>query len=435
MTQIFFRPLIRLSCTVALGAILLTPPAFAQEGDRSYKLGPRETLMIRVGQWDAVEGTYAAWTDLNGTYIISPDGRVSLPLAGEVPAEGLTTTELARAISAQLANRVGYGDQIEATVEILEFRPIYVLGGVRNPGAYPFSPGLTVLQALGLAGGLEREPSTFLRAERNTMTSLGNYEVLQLDLLRRLATVARLQAELDEQEPETPEELASTPFGAELMAREGEIKAARDAALQSSLSQLDSLERLLAQQIEALEEQIILRGRQLELAEEELESTATLVERGLSVASRRAALESQVAEQQVRRLELDTARLNAEQRLNEAGREKLDLVNNRRREIVENIRAERSAIEELRVRMRTEAALYAESTRFEDGFVRAEGLGAPVMEVTRRVNGEVQMITASRSEELLPGDVLELRIPDLEETPASAAPRPGAMQPASLSSN
>lgn len=395
-----------------------------------YLLGPRDTLTVRVGQWDAVLGAYSAWTDVSGTYQVSPDGSIALPLAGQIRAAGRSTTELSEDIAQRLGERLGLRDQIDAAVEITEFRPVYVVGAVNRPGAYPWTPGLTVLQALGLAGGMERSDSLFLRTDRTALTSLGSYEVLRLQLLRRLATAARLQAELEETEIEVPPELSEAAFGTELMQREREIKAARDAALESSLAQIADLEGLLAEQIERLGEQLVLRQRQLDLAEEELQNTADLVERGLSVASNRSALERLVADQQVRMLELETARLNAEQKLNEAGRDRLDIINNRRREVVEAVRAERTEIEELRVRMRTEAALYAEATRYEDGFIAPEGMGAPVLELTRRRGGETTVTEVTRMDEMQPGDVLEVRIPLLDDpTPGAAGGRPAAEAP------
>lgn len=414
-------PLTALRTSVA--AILLTLAssggAFAQS-DSSYLLGPRDTLNVRIGQWDAMEGLYTGWADVSGAYQVAPDGTVAIPLAGNIQAEGRTTSDLAREIAQRMAERVGLRDQIDASIDILEFRPVYLVGGVNSPGAYPFTPGLTVFQALGLAGGLERADRTFLRAERAALTSLGSYEVIRLQLLRRLATAARLEAELNDTEIVVPPELAEAPFGAELIERERQIKEARDRALESSLSQIDSLEVLLSEQIERMSEQLVLRTRQLESAQEELENTAALVERGLSVASNRSALERLVADQQVRSLELETARLNAEQRLNEVGRERSDIINAQQRDIVEAIRMERSEIEELRVRLRTEAALYAEATRYEDGFISTEGMGAPVMEVTRRQDGETVTMTVARHDLLEPGDVLEVRLPLLEGSALNA---------------
>lgn len=385
--------------------LLLAPPLRAED----YVLGPLDVLMVRVGHWDLTEGVYVPWEGLGGEYAVGPDGTLSLPIAGTVPAAGRRLDDTAAAIAEALRTRVASRDEVQVAVEIARYRPVYVLGAVRTPGAYPFQPGLTVLQAIGLAGGMSQAGVEFQRNERSALASLGNYEVINLGLLQALATEARLEAESDGRDGvETPPELAQAPLGEELMAREREIFAARRATLDSALAQIDELEALLERQIAQLADQTALRERQLELADEELANITDLVERGLTTAARRIELDSRVADQEIRLLELGTARLNAEQRLNEARRERSDLVNARAREVAEELLDARARIAELRIRMRTEAALYAEATQYEDGYVRLEGIGAPVLELTR--DGAAPVVV-DRADTLRPGDVLELVVP------------------------
>ncbi|ATX67118.1 polysaccharide biosynthesis/export family protein [Roseinatronobacter bogoriensis] len=392
-----------------LQAILMVL-AFASAGQaENYVLGPQDVVMIRVGHWDAVEGTYVSWTDMNGEYTVAPDGTLGLPLAGRVAAAGQTPEQISVEIAAAFRNQLVSREEVQVTVDMVQFRPVYVLGAVRTPGAYAYTPGLTVFQAIGLAGGMAQGRVEFQRNARTALASLGNYEVLNLALLRRLATEARLIAENeDSDEIEIPTQLRNASIGNELMAREREIFAARQAALASALSQLDGLEALLEQQIEQMTVQVALRERQLELATEELDNISDLVARGLSVAGRRIELESRVADQEVRLLELATARLNAEQRLNEAGRERLDLVNTRAREVAEQLLTVRSEIEEYRIRISTEAALYAEATQYEDGYTQMDGLGAPDIMLTR---GDAEPVPVTRTDRMQPGDVLELVVP------------------------
>ncbi|MFU8897779.1 MAG: polysaccharide biosynthesis/export family protein [Roseinatronobacter sp.] len=388
-----------------LVVLALTSGARAAE----YVLGPQDVVMVRVGHWDAVLGAYVAWTDMNGEYTVTPDGALALPLAGRIMAAGQDAGTVATTIATALRNQLVSREEVQVTVDVVGYRPVYVLGAVRTPGAYPYAPGMTVLQAIGLAGGLSQARVEFQRNARTALASLGNYEVLSLALQRRLATEARLVAETDGQgRVEMPPDLEGTGMGTELMAREREIFAARNAALASALSQLDGLERLLQQQIEQMTSQVALRERQLDLATEEMDNITDLVARGLSVAARRIELESRVADQEVRLLELATARLNAEQRLNEVRRERLDLVNTRAREVAEQLLTIRTEIAEYRIRLRTEAALYAEATQYEDGYMQMEGLGSPDMMLTR---GNADAVPVARSDMIQPGDVLELVLP------------------------
>lgn len=88
---------------------------------------------------------------LSGEFEIDPSGYVSVPLAGTVPAAGLTKLELEQSLSAKFKSN--YLRDPKVTVDVASFRPIYVLGEVQKPGAYPYQSGLNVVSALAVAGG------------------------------------------------------------------------------------------------------------------------------------------------------------------------------------------------------------------------------------------------------------------------------------------
>ena len=417
------RPTAGKACASLLFAVGLTVGGMftavnveAQEDGR-YRLGARDKLMVRVGRWDAATGVYEGWVDVGGEYLVGPDGTVSLPLIGNIAASGLTPSELAEEISTRLQQRVGFSDELEASVEILEFRPVYVVGAVNNPGSYPFVPGLTVIQAIGLAGGIESLDGVFLRAERSALEALGNYEVSRLQLWRTLALEARLESELqDREDVPMPEALADAPMADALIETERALKEARDEAFHSSLSQIESLEALLREQIASLGEQIILRERQVELARKELEGVDKLMDKGLTVASRQSELGRTLADLEANMLENETAKLRAEQQLNEAGRDRLDLINERRREIVESLRDARSEIAALQVKLRTESALFAEASRYGTGYYRPDDTGSPTYSVIRRTERGIESLDVDRTASLIPGDVLEVQPPELPDT-------------------
>src|SRR5207237_197665 len=81
------------------------------------------------------------------------DGKISFPLIGEVQAAGLTASQLTEAVTKELSKSVKNPNVTVVVKEIRSFR-IFVLGRVAKPGAYAIKPGLPVLQALTLAGGL-----------------------------------------------------------------------------------------------------------------------------------------------------------------------------------------------------------------------------------------------------------------------------------------
>ena len=113
-------------------------------GDRAgsdYRLGPNDrTRIIVYGQ-----------PNLTGEFVLDGSGNLAFPLIGNVPANGMTPTELQRAIAAKLDP--DYLHNPSVSVEVASRRPFYVVGEVQKPGSYPFVTDMTVLNAIATAGG------------------------------------------------------------------------------------------------------------------------------------------------------------------------------------------------------------------------------------------------------------------------------------------
>jgi len=88
---------------------------------------------------------------LTGEFVISPAGTISFPLIGEVKAAGLPAAEIQKALTTALAD--GYVLNPRVTVDVANFRPVYILGEVNKPGEYPYAIGLTVRGAVAKADG------------------------------------------------------------------------------------------------------------------------------------------------------------------------------------------------------------------------------------------------------------------------------------------
>ncbi|MCP9439376.1 MAG: polysaccharide biosynthesis/export family protein [Nitrospira sp.] len=107
-----------------------------------YIIGPEDVLDVNV--WKN--------TDLSRTVLVRPDGKISLPLIGDVVAVGMTATQLADAISERL-KEYKENPQVSIVVKEINSYAIYVLGEVAHPGKYPLKSKTTLLQAITLAGG------------------------------------------------------------------------------------------------------------------------------------------------------------------------------------------------------------------------------------------------------------------------------------------
>lgn len=127
-----------------LGAAPVDPAAAAAE----YQLSAGDKVRIIV---------YNEPT-LSNEFTIGSDGMLSFPLIGSINAAGRTTSQLNDEMTQRLG--AGYLKSPRLSVEVLTFRPFYILGEVQKAGQYPYAPGMTVLNAVATAGGFS------YRAER-----------------------------------------------------------------------------------------------------------------------------------------------------------------------------------------------------------------------------------------------------------------------------
>jgi len=88
---------------------------------------------------------------LTGEYVISSGGNLTFPLIGTVKATDQTVESLQKVITGKLND--GYVNNAQVSIQVVSFRPFYILGEVNRPGEYPVSTGLTLGQAVAAAGG------------------------------------------------------------------------------------------------------------------------------------------------------------------------------------------------------------------------------------------------------------------------------------------
>lgn len=134
-----------LALLLALGALLPAATAWAAA---DYRLAAGDELRIKVFDNE----------DISGEYQIDAAGNVNFPLVGQVKAAGLTVDQFSQDLTQRL--NADYLVDPKVSVEVLNFRPIFVIGQVNTPGSYSYQPGMTVRQAVALAGGYTRRAST-----------------------------------------------------------------------------------------------------------------------------------------------------------------------------------------------------------------------------------------------------------------------------------
>ena len=136
---------------------------------QDYFIQERDMLKIQVYEHP----------DLSVSVRVSGDGLITFPLLGQIKVVGFTEKQVERILTDQLSN--GYIINPQVTVLVEEYKDhYYITGEVRNPGAYPYHEGMTVIKAIILAGGMTKSAKAkkikIMRSEEGTNNPNNNKE-------------------------------------------------------------------------------------------------------------------------------------------------------------------------------------------------------------------------------------------------------------------
>lgn len=401
--------------TLALAAVFAAALSGPAAGE-PYRLGVQDRLRIKVIDWRAGKGEYHEWEVISAEYMVNPAGAISLPLVGEVKAEGRTTEELAASVSDQLQKRVGptIGKPL-TSVEIVTFRPVYVLGNVEHPGEYAFRPGLTVMQTVGIAGGFYRMTDAgLLRLERDRIAAMGEREAARIGLRRALVRRGRLEAELNGADTiETPQELNGDPEAVPLMAQETATMKARSQQLKLQLNALNDLKALFAQEVKSLADKTASQNREIDLARRELTSYAALSAKGLAVSSRDFLLQRTLVELEGRLLDIEANSLHAMQEMRKSEQQAADLQEARRTTIVAELNDIQASIDQFTAKLATARALISEASVTAPRLALERSTNAarvPSYAISRNKDGRTVQMSAEETTRVEPGDVVRVEV-------------------------
>jgi polysaccharide export outer membrane protein/exopolysaccharide production protein ExoF len=336
-----------------------------------------------------------------------------------VRAAGSTTSDLAELIGSTLKSRIGLVEKPDVSIEVTQFRPFYIVGQVQKPGEYFYRPGMTVLQAMSVAGGLLRAADAAgSRLEREIISSKGELELLANELSALMARKARLDTELKRAEAiEYPQPLLdrqNEPFIRQAMEQERLIFESRKEGLETQLKALKQLKTFLEREVVSLSGQVGTHNTQLKLLKEELASVVTLSDKGLATAPRRLALERNVAQLEGEGMRMDSTLLRARQEISKTEIAILELDNKRSTEVTVELQQAQVNIERLSQKMETaERLLYESEVIAPRYFLDAgrPGRSRPLYTISRAVDGRVTEIPATESMIVEPGDTVKVDMP------------------------
>jgi len=391
---------------------LILRAAYAADGG-DYLFEPADQLRLKVVEWQASDSSFRDLTALDGLYDVSAAGTISVPFLGSMQVEGKDAQSVGDAISQGLTQKLGLASTISASVEIAQYRPIYVAGVVTKAGQYPFEPGLNVLKAVALGGGLFNQDTDFT-ASSDFLTAKGQYDQALVQQAHLIAAKARLEAERSgNQSLATPPEISGNPNAVSIMATESDALRIDSSLYVSDLSSLDAQKSLLNSEIVSLGKKADAQVLQQSLLQQELKSITGLAAQGLAVNSQVLDLRQQLADVQSRMLDTDLAALNAKKDLASAGVQQQVITNKHDLAIDQSLSDTNQQLADLQAQINTarqkmlDATIRsARSIAYSDEHI----LPTVVYSISRQSDDGQQEFTAADSTPVLPGDVVKVSI-------------------------
>jgi polysaccharide export outer membrane protein len=379
-------------------------------------------MAIAVVQWNPSKGEYQRWDALGGTFVVSPDGTIGLPVIGRLQVDDKSSAEVAARIAAELRDRAGLLSTPEVTVEIAEYPPIYIVGAVTTPGAYQFRPDLTVLQALAVAGGRYRISAERIGQEMLTLPS--DLATVRADSLRLMGRIARLQAEMaGRDEILFPPELTDDPdshLASDVVALERSVFAARTAEMTRQLTTLAELRDMYNKETKNLTAKSAASDEEIDLAQKELSGVEKLVEKGIATVSRRSELRRTVTEIKARRLDEDSQMLRAQQSLSDATRQEFGIRDQRQTAVATELQSAQADLARLRTREEALRQLLLVGRGSAQSQV-PDDRSELRFTIVRQTKAGAKELAASELTPLVPGDVVKVEV-DNQGSPETSRP-------------
>jgi exopolysaccharide production protein ExoF len=387
----------------------------AYAGSDVFRLKPETRVKVGVVEWLPSTGEYKEWTALNGEYVVTPEGTISIPMIGEVNVDDKTTSEVAGEIGDTLKQITGLSQPPVASVQVIKYPMIYVSGSVEKAGELEYKPGLTVKQAIAMAGGREKRTNpTGEYSNTQQISYAGELNRMELQLKQLSARRARLIAELNDKPTiDFPPDLLAAPDGSpvqQIVASENTLFTARGDALRHQLEAATDLETLLTNEISVLDEKMVTQDRQVKIAQDELDDISKLVDTKILTTSRKTSLERVVADMQSGKLDMVVASMQAKQKVSETQRDALNLKGQRKSDVGQELQATNVEIEDTKLKRTTTLQLLqiAGASVSKEQSLKAVDLQPMEYWLTHSGDdGDTQKVPEGAV--MQPGDVLDVR--------------------------
>jgi len=371
----------------------------------TFDIASVEKLRLRV--W--------GYSDMNGEYAIAPDMTMSVAGLGRIRVGNITPSALEDYLSEKLSDFTRR--EIRVSVEVARYRPYFITGHIARPGAIEWRPGLTLIQAISLGGGLSRSTTSADPSGRSQVLDQGNIRLLKQTRTRRkfaLAQLARFKAEKEGLDSVEQTGLLDTLLGSEapdgrrskvetFIASQNALLKEQRGLMQSRIAGLEREKEASLRELEAAQTQEKAIHRRLKISQKQLKSLQRLQKKRLVANTRYLAQRSALIDDEVRHSQSLSLLARARARVSAIARqistiklERRALLNDR----IENLEREVAQFE----------LTFSEFKRTSNlsGSLNIEETAPPAIDyhIARKDKTGVKTITATLFTEILPGDVV-----------------------------
>ncbi|MFQ0812774.1 sugar ABC transporter substrate-binding protein [Brucella anthropi] len=367
----------------------------------------------RVGANDVLQVTVYGQPSLTGLYAVDVDGNIGYPVVGNIPVNGLTTHEISEKIAGSLSQHIP-GLTVTATVN--QYAPVFVVGDVKAPGKYQFRPGMVVLELMALGGGAGKAESPALTAGMQLISAQQEYADLQMQITAMAIRRVRFEAELNGTEftydlPEqTPANKDAAALTRQMLDGEKTVFNVRRNNLAAERQALEAQMASYGDEIETLRQSIKLHDAEIQLLQENVDSSKSLVDRGLAAKSSLRDMERDLSATRRDALELASFLARARQNQLAVQQRIANLDEIRKSEAATNLQDIDLNIARMERRSNAQLQTMAEIARSSGNIASSTLRQKLVFSISRNVNGNFQDIVANERTEIKPGDILRVEL-------------------------
>jgi polysaccharide export outer membrane protein len=380
----------------------------------------------RLNWGDSLEVGVASIPEFRHRATIDSDGMLQLPLAGPIDAAGVALPEIRAKIEALLAAKVFYkktadgrtvGVAIspdEIFVSLVDHRPVYLSGDIARPGEHSYKPGMTVRQAIALAGGVDLVKFRVSNPVLESADLKAEYETLWTEVAKTQMALRRLEAELNGKSDFDAKSLTDSPLSKALLENlitlERAILTARTDDLAKERASLNLSFRQIERRISALNDQKKGEDEGVQADTAEYNRVLDAFNRSILPVTRLTEARRNQLISSTRALQTTAQIAQLEKERDETARKIQRLDDQRRIEVLREMQDAEARVSILRARLQSVSEKLTYSGALKSRFVRGQGGEATEITIHRAEHGEIKHLAANEEMGLLPGDVVEVTL-------------------------